>query len=152
MSQLQRFDLLTQPLASYQGHNETLDDVLIRLRELFPANTVNTHMPLNTSPTPSSDVHSRSPSTSPNGSPNHVESDLVRLKWRQRQIDYGKNTLGYQRYRTEVPVNQRLSHHPKTPPLDLKISKKKWGYMCNNWRRELHQWDPSPGSDYKDMY
>jgi histone RNA hairpin-binding protein len=32
-----------------------------------------------------------------------VESDPVRLAARQKQIDYGKNTLGYQKYVELVP-------------------------------------------------
>ena len=32
-----------------------------------------------------------------------VEADPHRIAQRQKQIDYGKNTLGYQRYTEEVP-------------------------------------------------
>ena len=32
-----------------------------------------------------------------------VETDPHRIAQRQKQIDYGKNTLGYQRYTEEVP-------------------------------------------------
>jgi histone RNA hairpin-binding protein len=32
-----------------------------------------------------------------------VETDPVKLQWRQKQIDYGKNTLGYQLYIQAVP-------------------------------------------------
>ncbi|KAL0241260.1 hypothetical protein GEMRC1_006495 [Eukaryota sp. GEM-RC1] len=71
-----------------------------------------------------------------------TEDDPVRLKWRQRQVEFGKNTDGYKAYLAAVPLNERKPGHPVTPPLDLKISKKKWGYLCNNWRRDLHHWDP----------
>ncbi|KAL0228017.1 hypothetical protein RCL1_004160 [Eukaryota sp. TZLM3-RCL] len=75
-----------------------------------------------------------------------VESDPVRINWRIKQIQIGKNTPEYKRYLEEVPVEERCSNHPTTPPLDLKVSKKKWGYIYNNWRRELHVFDPSGGS------
>lgn len=32
-----------------------------------------------------------------------IETDPHRIAQRQKQIDYGKNTLGYQRYTEEVP-------------------------------------------------
>lgn len=32
------------------------------------------------------------------------ETDAHRLAQRQKQIDLGKNTLGYQRYRQEIPA------------------------------------------------
>ncbi|KAL0228425.1 hypothetical protein RCL1_004568 [Eukaryota sp. TZLM3-RCL] len=141
MSHVSRFDLLTQPLSSY--NRKPLEDVLSRLRELFPPASFNLSPPC--SP-PMGRVRMTNGDTSPGYSPpsnSQVESDMIRLKWRQKQIDFGKNTNGYQRYISEVPIHARQPHHPRTPPLDLKISKKKWGYMCNNWRRELHRFDTS---------
>ncbi|KAL0219984.1 hypothetical protein P9112_005637 [Eukaryota sp. TZLM1-RC] len=79
------------------------------------------------------------------------EEDPVRLKWRQRQIQFGKSTEGYKRYIEQIPFNQREDHHPKTPPIDLKISKKKWGYLCNSWRRELHKYDVPVTSEGKSV-
>ena len=40
------------------------------------------------------------------------ETDAHRLAQRQKQIDFGKNTLGYQRFTEEVPrwVGRTLAH------------------------------------------
>ncbi|KAL0211010.1 hypothetical protein P9112_009308 [Eukaryota sp. TZLM1-RC] len=161
--QYSRFALLTEPLTSPTPSqaSPTLDDVLERLRDLFPISpppltaqkTLDSDSPQ--SPiSPISSHHPSSRSVSPSQTPSphrnnaqhntpssNVESDRIKIKWRQRQIQYGKSTPGYARYLQEVPKHLRQPHHPKTPPLDLKISKKKWGYMCSMWRRALHTYD-----------
>ncbi|KAL0205261.1 hypothetical protein P9112_000568 [Eukaryota sp. TZLM1-RC] len=87
-----------------------------------------------------SQPHLTGPFSSPRSN-RAVEKDAVRLRWRKRQIDFGKATSGYANYVNLVPRSQRGPNHPKTPPLDLKISKKKWGYLCNQWRKALHLYD-----------
>lgn len=39
-----------------------------------------------------------------------VEADPHRLCQRQKQIDYGKNTLGYERYTEAIPRYDHLLH------------------------------------------
>ncbi|KAI9188941.1 hypothetical protein H9P43_000363 [Blastocladiella emersonii ATCC 22665] len=68
-----------------------------------------------------------------------------RLAQRQKQLDYGKNTLGYQNYLAAVPKEQRLHHHPRTPDKYQNCSSRSWMGQLRQWRRQLHQWDTAGG-------
>ncbi|KAF1328710.1 Histone mrna stem-loop binding protein, partial [Globisporangium splendens] len=57
------------------------------------------------------------------------ETDPHRLAQRQKQIDYGKNTIGYDRYCAAVPRT-------------LNVSKKTFDAMVRKWRQVLHKYDP----------
>eukprot|EP00884_Botryococcus_braunii_P006033 jgi/Botrbrau1/15430/Bobra.43_2s0056.2 len=83
-----------------------------------------------------------------------IETDLVKLAWRQKQIDYGKNTLGYQLYIQTVPRSKRRSLHdglvpidPMTPDIRRSCSKRAFAGQVMKWRRMLHAWDPTIGDD-----
>jgi len=71
-----------------------------------------------------------------------IETDPVRLAARQKQIDFGKNTLGYQEYVKQVPRSRRKYGDPMTPNKNLKCSKRSWDGQIRKWRRSLHNWDP----------
>lgn len=72
-----------------------------------------------------------------------VESDPHKLCQRQKQIDYGKNTLGYERYLELVPRKQRKKYvHPRTPDIKQVCSKRSWDGQVKKWRRMLHEFDP----------
>jgi len=73
------------------------------------------------------------------------ESDPRRLEQRQKQIDYGKNTAGYQAYTTAIPKNKRKRDNPKTPNKFQSCSKRSWDGQIRKWRRSLHLYDP-PGT------
>ncbi|XP_054014250.1 histone RNA hairpin-binding protein [Hylaeus anthracinus] len=64
------------------------------------------------------------------------------LAHRQKEIDYGKNTIGYDRYLEAVPKDKRTREHPRTPPKHIKYSRRGWDGMVRLWRKQLHQWDP----------
>ncbi|KAJ0397735.1 hypothetical protein P43SY_007203 [Pythium insidiosum] len=70
------------------------------------------------------------------------ETDEHRLSQRQKQIDYGKNTLGYDRYCAQVPRHKRRKGDPMTPDKTLKVSKKGFDAMVRRWRQALHRYDP----------
>lgn len=75
--------------------------------------------------------------------PVEYEKDIVILVRRQKQIDYGKNTLGYDNYVKQVPRDQRTKDHPRTPPKHIKYSRRAWDGLIKVWRKKLHCFDPN---------
>lgn len=73
------------------------------------------------------------------------ETDRHKLDQRQKQIDFGKNTLGYAAYLRDIPRHQRSPEDPVTPDKSKGCSKRAFDGMIKKWRRELHRWDPSEG-------
>ncbi|GLI71725.1 hypothetical protein VaNZ11_017031 [Volvox africanus] len=72
--------------------------------------------------------------------------DPHRLAQRQKQIDYGKNTIGYQRYLQQVPKDRRRRKgeqwlDPVTPDIHQNISKRCFDGQIKVWRRALHKYD-----------
>lgn len=78
------------------------------------------------------------------------ETDMSILVRRQKQIDYGKNTLGYENYLKQVPRDKRTIEHPKTPPKQIKYSRRAWDGVIKVWRKQLHCFDPNGQQDADD--
>lgn len=65
-----------------------------------------------------------------------------KIAWRQKQIDLGKKTEGYKKYRAVVPLEVRpLFRCPQTPDKHAEISKRNWVGQYKAWRRQLHLYD-----------
>ncbi|MES1915098.1 MAG: hypothetical protein MHM6MM_007092 [Cercozoa sp. M6MM] len=74
------------------------------------------------------------------------ETDAYRIGQRQKMIDLGKNTVGYENYKRVVPLRRRqvrrqFGDHPVTPIPECSMSKRRWSGFVSAWRRALHQYD-----------
>jgi len=72
------------------------------------------------------------------------ETDTVKIQSRLKQIQFGKNTTGYDNYVAAVPKRKRtmpIDKHPRTPdPYEIQ-SKRQFDGKIKVWRRGLHLWD-----------
>ncbi|GHP03095.1 hypothetical protein PPROV_000185000 [Pycnococcus provasolii] len=75
------------------------------------------------------------------------EEDARRLAQRQKQIDFGKNTRGYERYSALVPREKRKFDNPWTPDKTAPCSKRAFDGRIRKWRRELHKYDEEANAD-----
>lgn len=75
-----------------------------------------------------------------------VEDDPVILARRQKQIEYGKNTVAYERYIEMVPIRKRTRDHPRTPNKYGKYSRRTFDGLIKVWRKQLHYYDPEPAA------
>ncbi|KAF2899196.1 hypothetical protein ILUMI_06983 [Ignelater luminosus] len=92
---------------------------------------------------PSSSQPQRSNSVQSNkGSEREYETDSRVLARRQKQIDFGKNTVGYDNYIRTVPKDNRKADDPATPNRHMKYSRRAWDGLIKQWRLRLHKYDP----------
>lgn len=100
-----------------------------------------TSTPSKSTSSPQSDEYERKPK---------IETDPQVLRRRQKQIDYGKNTMCYQRYLEAVPRDARELHHPITPKKHIRYSRRSWDTQIRLWRKKLHYYDDTPHDEEDD--
>ncbi|RWS27046.1 histone RNA hairpin-binding protein-like isoform X1 [Leptotrombidium deliense] len=79
------------------------------------------------------------------------ETDLRNLDRKQKQIDYGKNTIGYQNYLKSVPKFKRTHNDMNTPNKYYKYSRRSWDQQIKIWRKFLHKYDPPELHDVSEI-
>eukprot|EP00754_Rhynchopus_humris_P039459 Rhum_TRINITY_DN22383_c0_g1::Rhum_TRINITY_DN22383_c0_g1_i1::g.175582::m.175582/K18710/SLBP; histone RNA hairpin-binding protein len=79
------------------------------------------------------------------GAPGHDEL-RNRVLRREKQLEVGRLTPGYQNYRRCVPREERCSSDPahlNTPRSTWSCSKRQFDFLLRRWRQDLHlYWDP----------
>ena len=68
-------------------------------------------------------------------------TDESTIKSRQKQIDHGKNTIGYNNYIRTLSYNNRHPNDPITPPSNMGCSTRSFHGFCSQWRIRLHRYD-----------
>jgi hypothetical protein len=68
-----------------------------------------------------------------------------RRQTRQRQIDKGKEQIGYKRYKQVFPVPGPTD--PRTPRADTRADRKTFDFELKVWKTFLHKFDPPENTD-----
>ena len=87
------------------------------------------------------DDSSGSSRSSQGSKPVQQETDTVVLERRQKQIDYGKNTLAYDQYLKKVPKESRPFFMPRTPDKNVQYSRRQWDGLIKAWKLQVHAWN-----------
>jgi len=81
------------------------------------------------------------------GKPKEKEFDADVLARRQKQIDYGKNSVAYDSYVNKVPKDKRSFNLPRTPDKNLKYSRRQWDGLIKAWKLQIHSWNAKGDTD-----
>eukprot|EP01083_Nonionella_stella_P271031 918086_1 len=76
--------------------------------------------------------------------PNARHDQVWRIVCRERQLQLGKSTVGYQNFRRVVPHHLHVHgtlERPSTPKAHRLNSKRAWDVLIHRWRRALHEFD-----------
>ena len=122
---------VTNPMFDDMPPRLTDEDRLEQPRRSSPSAWTTSRAPRSRSP-----AHRRPSSRSP-------ERDELVLVRREKDVYMIKNENAYIRYLQEVPVERRTLRMPWTPEISRKMTSDDWDKNLMEWRREVHQFDPS---------
>jgi len=71
--------------------------------------------------------------------PKEMETDPVVLERRTKDIQLGKNTQDYMKYRSQTAKESRLPSMPQTPNKYQKISRRRWDGIIKSWKLRIHR-------------
>eukprot|EP00668_Euglena_longa_P008892 GGOE01010706.1.p1 GENE.GGOE01010706.1~~GGOE01010706.1.p1 ORF type:complete len:512 (+),score=97.46 GGOE01010706.1:61-1536(+) len=105
-------------------------------------------LPPSSSSSSSFRVVTKKPTSNPKAALSGAELEAHRMSQRRKQVMFGKDTVGYTRYRDLVPRERRGREDPQTPDFtDKTLSKRAFDGIVRQWRRALHKWDlPEEGA------
>lgn len=69
---------------------------------------------------------------------NGIEEDERRIAQRQKQVDYGKNTIAYDRFVEICPRERRMRGDPMTPIVRQKCSKRSFLGQVTSWKKMVY--------------
>jgi len=70
--------------------------------------------------------------------PEDQETDPAVLARRVKQIEFGKNTVDYDKYSKSVRKDERLDRMPRTPNKNKKYSRRQWDGLVKAWKQSIH--------------
>ncbi|PXF44840.1 Histone RNA hairpin-binding protein [Gracilariopsis chorda] len=71
---------------------------------------------------------------------NGLETDKHRIEQRQKQINYGKNTIAYDRFIAVCPREKRKRGDPMTPLARQKCSKRSFLGQVTSWKKKVYSY------------
>lgn len=135
-------DLFNERIAMNSYHSSTQRFGSVRSRAFDGPSSYSRSQCSDTGSRPSSSSSEYLSTASRGRNPEQYETDEALISRRQKQIDYGKNTVGYQTYIKSVDKLKREKEDPKTPNKHRKYSRRSWDQLIKIWRRKLHAYDP----------
>jgi len=74
------------------------------------------------------------------------------ISWRRKQVEIGRASVAYSRYRDCIPVGLRSREHPWTPdPYDARMSKRQFEGRIKAWKRSIYELYPDQDPETREQ-